>query len=88
MNRTHYKPEIQTLVEGQVICVQGHPAIARNVKIDPECTNAKRICFNAEFLPHPKNEGVKNTAYDGGRYTLYSLYVPPPDEAVRLVAGG
>lgn len=83
-----YKPEIQTLAENTVIMVQGHPAIARNVKIDPTCTNAKRICYDAHFLPHPRNEGVKNTGYDGGRYTLYSLYIPGPDEAQRLLAGG
>lgn len=66
-----FKPEIQTLAEETIIIVQGHPAIARNVKIDPTSTDAKRICYNAHFLPHPKNKGVRNTGYDGGRYTLY-----------------
>ncbi len=82
-----YRPEIQTLAEGQVICVQGHPAIARNVRFHPERTDAQRITFEGHFLPHPKNEGVINTCYHGGRYSLYSLYIPGPDEAQKLVAG-
>lgn len=85
---TVYRPEVTTLVEGQVICVQGHPAIARNVKIDPTSNNARRITYRADLLPHPRNEGLKNTSYDGGTYTLYSLYIPPPAEAKVLLAGG
>lgn len=83
-----YRPEIKTLAAGTVICVQGHPAIARDVKIDPTQTNARRIIYKAELLPHPRNEGLLRTAYDGGSYTLYSLYIPGPDEAKRLLAGG
>ncbi len=78
-----FKPEIETLREGQVILLQGHPAVARRVKIDPSSKTARRIMFDGHFLNHPKNVNLCGTGYDGGRYTLVSVHVPSEGELAQ-----
>ncbi len=73
--RQTYRPEIVTLEEGQKIMVQGHPATAHDVVINPERNDAQRITYIAKFIDCPENKLLIGTCYDGGRYSLYSLRV-------------